>query len=139
PADARGRPVANRVQPGMRPRSSMSPTIVFDRRRGEPVLVLGSALGPFIIPAVARVIVDTLERGQRLDDALAAPLVTSLNGPATVVEAGRLDEAAVAALRARGHAVHSQPLASVLHVLQLVPGGWRAAADPRREGQVRGD
>jgi gamma-glutamyltranspeptidase/glutathione hydrolase len=139
PADAQGRAVANRVQPGKRPRSSMSPTIVFDRRRGEPVLVLGSALGPFIIPAVARVIVDTLERGHRLDDALAAPLVASLNGPVTVVEAGRLDEPALAALRARGHTVQPMALASGLHALQRVPGGWRAAADPRREGQVRGD
>ena len=139
PADAQGQAVANRVQPGKRPRSSMSPTIVFDRRRGEPVLVLGSALGPFIIPAVARVVVDTLERGHRLDDALAAPLVVSLNGPVTVVEAGRLDESALAALRARGHTLQALPLASGLHALQRVPGGWRAAADPRREGQVRGD
>jgi gamma-glutamyltranspeptidase/glutathione hydrolase len=139
PVDAEGRAVANRVQPGKRPRSSMSPTLVFDRRRGEPVLVLGSALGPFIIPAVARVIVDTLERGHRLDDALAAPLVASLNGPVTVVEAGRLDEPVLAALRARGHAVQALPLASGLHALQRVPGGWRAAADPRREGDVRGD
>jgi len=139
PLDAQGRPVANRVQPGKRPRSSMSPTIVFDRRRGEPVLVLGSALGPFIIPAVARVVVDTLERGQRLDDALAAPLVASLNGPVTFVEAGRVDEAVLAALRARGHTVQPQALASGLHALQRLPGGWRAAADPRREGEVRGD
>jgi gamma-glutamyltranspeptidase/glutathione hydrolase len=139
PLDAQGRPVANRVQPGKRPRSSMSPTIVFDRQRGEPVLVLGSAQGPFIIPAVARVVVDTLERGQRLDDALAAPLVTSLNGPVTFVEAGRLDEAGLAALRARGHTVQTLPLASGLHVLQRVGTGWRAAADPRREGAVRGD
>jgi gamma-glutamyltranspeptidase/glutathione hydrolase len=139
PADAQGRAVANRVQPGKRPRSSMSPTIVFDRRRGEPVLVLGSALGPFIIPAVARVVVDTLERGQRLDDALAAPLVASLNGPVTFVEAGRVDEAVLAALRARGHTVQPQALASGLHALQRLPGGWRAAADPRREGEVRGD
>jgi gamma-glutamyltranspeptidase/glutathione hydrolase len=139
PADAQGRPLANRVQPGKRPRSSMSPTIVFDRERGEPVLVLGSALGPFIIPAVARVIVDTLERGERLDDALAAPLVASLNGPVTVVEAGRLDEATLAALRGRGHTVQPLALASGLHALQRVAAGWRAAADPRREGEVRGD
>lgn len=141
--DAQGRPLANRVQPGKRPRSSMSPTLVFDRTRGaapgEPVLVLGSALGPFIIPAVARVVVDTLERGQALDAALAAPMVASLNGPVTVVEAGRLDEALLAALRARGHTVQPATLASGLHALQRVPGGWRASADPRREGDVRGD
>ncbi len=139
PRDAQGRAAANRVQPGKRPRSSMSPTIVFDRQRGEPVLVLGSALGPFIIPAVARVIVDTLERGHDLGDALAAPLVASLNGPVTFVEAGRLDEALLQALRERGHTVQALPLASGLHALQRVRGGWRAAADPRREGDVRGD
>ncbi len=143
PRDAQGRLLANRVQPGKRPRSSMSPTVVFDRSRGpgpgEPVLVLGSALGPFIIPAVARVIVDTLERGQRLDDALAAPLVASLNGATTFVEAGRLSDATLAALRARGHTLQPMALATGLHALQRVGTGWRAAADPRREGEVRGD
>jgi gamma-glutamyltranspeptidase/glutathione hydrolase len=143
PRDAQGRLLANRVQPGKRPRSSMSPTVVFDRSRGpgpgEPVLVVGSALGPFIIPAVARVIVDTLERGQRLDDALAAPLVTSLNGATTFVEAGRLSDSTMAGLRARGHTLQPMALATGLHALQRVGSGWRAAADPRREGEVRGD
>jgi gamma-glutamyltranspeptidase/glutathione hydrolase len=143
PHDAQGRPVANRVQPGKRPRSSMSPTIVFDRRRGaapgEPVLVLGSALGPFIIPAVVRVIDATLVRGVDLGDALAEPMLASFNGPVTMVEAGRWPEPLLAALRARGHTVQSLPLASGLHALQRTPGGWRAAADPRREGEVRGD
>ncbi len=139
PKDAQGRLLANRVQGGKRPRSSMSPTVVFDRARGEPVLVLGSALGPFIIPAVARVIDDVLERGQPLDAALAAPMVASLNGPATFVEAGRLDEPLLAALRERGHTVQPLALTSGLHALQRVGRGWRAAADPRREGEVRGD
>jgi gamma-glutamyltranspeptidase/glutathione hydrolase len=143
PRDAQGRLLANRVQPGKRPRSSMSPTVVFDRSRGpgpgEPVLVVGSALGPFIIPAVARVIVDTLERGQRLDDALAAPLVTSLNGATTFVEAGRVIDSTMAGLRARGHTLQPMALATGLHALQRVGSGWRAAADPRREGEVRGD
>jgi len=138
PRDAQGRWLANRVQPGARPRSSMSPTIVFDRASGQPVLVLGSALGPFIIPAVARVIQATLGDGVALDAALAQPLVASLNGP-VFVEAGRLDDATLAALRERGHSVQASPLASGLHALQRVPGGWLAAADPRREGEVRGD
>jgi gamma-glutamyltranspeptidase/glutathione hydrolase len=143
PQDAQGRPVANRVQPGKRPRSSMSPTVVFDRRRGplpgEPVLVLGSALGPFIIPAVVRVIDATLVRGVELGDALAEPMLASLNGPVTMLEAGRWPEPVLAALRMRGHTVQTLPLSSGLHVLQRTPGGWRAAADPRREGDVRGD
>jgi gamma-glutamyltranspeptidase / glutathione hydrolase len=139
PRDALGQPLANRVQGGKRPRSSMSPTVVFDRASGQPVLVLGSALGPFIIPAVARVIVDTLEHGQALDTAMAAPLVAGLDGSATFVEADRLDEATLAALRTRGHELRPLPLASGLHALQRVPGGWLAAADPRREGDVRGD
>jgi gamma-glutamyltranspeptidase/glutathione hydrolase len=45
----------------------------------------------------------------------------------------------LAALRMRGHTVQTLPLSSGLHVLQRTPGGWRAAADPRREGDVRGD
>ncbi len=143
PNDAQGRPLANRAQGGKRPRSSMSPTVVFDRASGpglgQPVLVLGSALGPFIIPAVARVIDDVLARGQPLDAALAAPMVASLNGPVTFVEAGRLDDALLAALRERGHTLQPLALTSGLHALQRVGRGWRAAADPRREGEVRGD
>jgi gamma-glutamyltranspeptidase / glutathione hydrolase len=139
PRDGLGQPHANRVQAGKRPRSSMSPTVVFDRQQGTPVLVLGSALGPFIIPAVARVIVDTLQHGVDLGDALAAPLVAGMDDHRTFVEAGRLDEPTRAALRARGHDLQFLPLATGLHALQRVPGGWRAAADPRREGQVRGD
>jgi gamma-glutamyltranspeptidase / glutathione hydrolase len=139
PRSANGEPHLNRVQAGKRPRSSMSPTLVFDTRSGQPVLVLGSALGPFIIPTVARVVADTLDGGLGLADALARPVVAHFNTGPLLVEAGRFDAATLAALRARGHRVQELPLASGVHALQRVDGAWRAAADPRREGDVRGD
>ncbi|OYU73800.1 MAG: gamma-glutamyltransferase, partial [Burkholderiales bacterium PBB5] len=61
PTDAQGRPVANRVQPGKRPRSSMSPTLVFDRRSGQLLMSLGSPGGPAIIHFTAKTLVGTLD------------------------------------------------------------------------------
>jgi gamma-glutamyltranspeptidase/glutathione hydrolase len=63
PTDAHGRPVANRVESGKRPRSSMSPTLVFDRRTGQAVMSLGSPGGAAIIPFTLKVLRGTLEAG----------------------------------------------------------------------------
>jgi gamma-glutamyltranspeptidase/glutathione hydrolase len=139
PADAQGRAVANRVQPGKRPRSSMSPTLVFDQRDGRLLMTLGSALGPVIIHAVAKSLLATLHDGQDLQAAFDRPQMANLNGP-TLLEAGRFDAATLAALRARGHTVVEVELPTGLHGLQRsAGGGWLGAADPRREGAVRGD
>jgi gamma-glutamyltranspeptidase/glutathione hydrolase len=138
PVDAAGRPVANRLHPGKRPRSSMSPTLVFDRGTGEVVGTLGAALGPFIIHGVARSLLAHFAWGMDLQAAFALPNFASLNGP-TLLEAGRFDPATVAALRALGHPVAEIDLPTGLHGLVRTPQGWRAAADPRREGTARGD
>jgi gamma-glutamyltranspeptidase/glutathione hydrolase len=137
PRDAEGREVANRVQPGKRPRSSMSPVFVFDRRDGTLVAVAGSALGAHIIPAVARTLVASLQWGLHPQDAVAQPNVSALNGP-TLLEAGRFDAAVVQALRERGHEVIEQPLPTGLGLLVRRDGVWHGGADPRREGVVRG-
>jgi gamma-glutamyltranspeptidase/glutathione hydrolase len=138
PRDAAGRPVANRVEPGKRPRSSMSPTLVFDRTTGEPVLVTGSALGPIIIHAVARTMRATLAAGLDVQQAVGAPNFAQLEGP-LLLERGRFPPATRAALRSRGHEVVETDLATGLHALQRTPQGWQAGADPRREGEARGD
>jgi gamma-glutamyltranspeptidase/glutathione hydrolase len=137
PRDADGRDVANRVQPGKRPRSSMSPTFVFDRRDGRLVAVAGSALGAHIIPAVARSLVATLQWQLHPQEAVALPNVSALNGP-TLLESGRFDAGVVQALRERGHEVAEQPLPTGLGVLVWRDGAWHGGADPRREGSVRG-
>ncbi|GCL63665.1 gamma-glutamyltransferase family protein [Pseudaquabacterium pictum] len=138
PTDAQGRPVANRVQPGKRPRSSMSPTLVFDRRTGQLLMSLGSPGGPAIIHFTAKTLLGSLPWGLNAQQAIDLPNFGSFNGP-TVLEAGRFAPATVAALKARGHTVVETDLPSGLQALQRTPTGWFGGADPRREGVVMGE
>lgn len=138
PQDAQGRPVANRVQPGKRPRSSMSPTLVFDARDNRLLMSLGSPGGAGIIHYTAKTLLATLDWQLTPQAAVALPNFASMNGP-TLLEAGLFPPATVAALRARGHEVAQQALDSGIQVLQRDPGGWLGGADPRREGTVLGD
>jgi gamma-glutamyltranspeptidase/glutathione hydrolase len=132
-----GRPVANRVEPGKRPRSAMSPSFVFD---GDGMLrvVAGSPGGPAIINYVAKALVAMLDWGLDAQAAAALPNFGSRNGP-TEIERGSAFEALIPQLRERGHEVSVVNLTSALHVIERVAGGWRGGADPRREGVARGD
>jgi gamma-glutamyltranspeptidase/glutathione hydrolase len=138
PADAQGRPVANRVQAGKRPRSSMSPTLVFDARSGQLLMTLGSPGGPAIIHFTAKTLVGTLQWGLDAQRAIDLPNFGSFNGP-TALEGGRFPPATLQALRERGHAVVETDLPSGLQAIQRTPRGWYGGADPRREGVVMGD
>lgn len=131
-----GLPVANRVEPGKRPRSSMSPTLVFDRK-DRLQLVIGSPGGPAIINFVARAIVANLGWGFDIQTAIALPNLGSRNGP-TDIEAGSLYLLQADALRARGHEVRFVDQTSGLHGIERSTNGWRGGADPRREGVARG-
>ena len=138
PADAQGRPIANRVQPGKRPRSSMSPTLVFDRRDGRLLMTLGSPGGPAIIHFTAKALLGTLAWGLDAQQALDVANFGSFGGP-TLLEQGRFSPATVEALKARGHTVQTPELPSGLQAIQRTPTGWFGGADPRREGVVLGD
>jgi len=138
PADAQGRPIANRVEPGKRPRSSMSPTLVFDRRDGRLLMSLGSPGGAAIIHFTAKTLLGTLAFGFDAQRAIDLPNFGSFNGP-TVLEKGRFDAATVEALKARGHVVQEIDMTSGLQAIQRRGSGWFGGADPRREGVVRGD
>jgi gamma-glutamyltranspeptidase/glutathione hydrolase len=139
PADAQGRPVANRIQGGKRPRSSMSPTLVFDARDGRFLATLGSPGGPFIIHFTARTLVAALQSGLGPQRAIDGPNFGSLGGP-LLLEAGRFPASTIEALRGRGHRVVEVALPSGLQMVQRAPGGgWIGGADPRREGTARGD
>jgi gamma-glutamyltranspeptidase/glutathione hydrolase len=139
--DANG-PIANRVQAGKRPRSAMSPTIVFDKKTGKLVLAVGSPGGPAIINYVAKVLVGTLDWGLNVQQAISLPNFGSRNGP-TELETARFPASTVEALKARGHQVRQVELNSGLHGVQrLTVGGapvWFGGADPRREGVAAGD
>jgi gamma-glutamyltranspeptidase/glutathione hydrolase len=145
-----GAPVANRVQAGKRPRSSMAPTLVFERaggpdtapKRGALVMAVGSPGGSQIIGYVARTLLLTLRDGHDIQSAIAMPNLGSRNGPVEL-EAGRVPAGLADALRARGHEVREMPMTSGLQgiVRQCGPTGrctLAGGADPRREGRVLG-
>lgn len=136
--DAAGRPIANRVQPGKRPRSSMSPTLVFDRTSGQLLMSAGSPGGALIIHYTARTLLATLGWGLSPQAAIDLPHFGSTGGP-LLLERGRYPRATLDALQARGHRVSEIEMTSGLQVLQRGRGGWLGGADPRREGIVAGD
>ncbi len=138
PHDERGTPVANRVEPGKRPRSSMSPTLVFDQDSGELVLSGGSPGGALIIHYTAKLLYATLNWGLAPQQAIDLPNFGSLNGP-TLLEEKRFAPSFVEALRARGHEVKEIGMSSGVQAIMKVPGGYRGGADPRREGRVLGE
>lgn len=137
PHDAAGQAVANRVQPGKRPRSSMSPTLVFDRRDGRLVMSLGSPGGAAIIHFTAKTLLGTLEWGLDAQRAIDLPNFGSFNGP-TVLERGRFPATTIEALKQRGHEVQEIDMTSGLQAIQRTRDGWFGGADPRREGIVMG-
>ena len=138
PADAQGRPIANRIEPGKRPRSSMSPTLVFDRRDNRLLMTLGSPGGPVIIHFTAKTLLGALQWGLDVQRAIDLPNFGTLGGP-VFLERGQFPAATLQALRERGHSVVEFDLTSGLQAIQRTPTGWYGGADPRREGIVRGD
>jgi len=135
--EADGVAVANRVEGGKRPRSSMAPTIVFDAD-GRLALLAGSPGGHAIINYVARVVVAVLDWEMDLQEALDAPHFGSRNGP-TEVESGTSAAQLRAGLAARGHDVRIEEMASGVHAIRRVGEQWIGAADPRRDGAARGE
>ena len=136
--DAQGRPIANRVEPGKRPRSSMSPMLVFDKASGELLMSGGSPGGALIIHYTAKLLLGTLHGGLNVQQAIDLPNFGSTGGP-TLLEAGRFGPAMAEALRARGHQVREAEMTSGLQAIARTPEGWFGGADPRREGVVLGD
>jgi gamma-glutamyltranspeptidase/glutathione hydrolase len=132
-----GKPVANRVEGGKRPRSSMSPTLVFDRK-GKLVMSVGSAGGAAIITDVAKTLVATLDWNLPMQQAMDLPNVSNRNG-ATDVEASHGADTLAAALAAAGHEVRRSGRNSGLSGIRVTPQGFDGAADDRRAGTALGD
>jgi gamma-glutamyltranspeptidase/glutathione hydrolase len=132
-----GRPVANRVQAGKRPRSSMSPMIALDGD-GRLALAVGSPGGSRIIGYVLRALTGMLDWGLDPQAAVSLPHAVNRNGK-TDLEAGTPAAAHKAALEALGHQVNVRAMTSGLHAIQVTPDGLQGGADPRREGVALGD
>ncbi len=129
-----GVPIANRVEPGKRPRSSMAPTIVM--KDGSPVLAIGSPGGSRIIGYVAESIIAHLDWGMDVQQAVSVPHAVNRFGTFDV-EAGSAAENLDQALAAMGFEVNARALTSGLHAIAIgdrLEGG----ADPRREGIAMG-
>jgi gamma-glutamyltranspeptidase/glutathione hydrolase len=136
-AEQDGKPVANRIEPGKRPRSTMAPTMVFDRD-GKLVLALGSAGGSAIINHVVKTLVAVLDRNMDIQQAIDLPNFGSRNGP-TELERGTAAASWAEPLRALGHEVRLIEMTSGVHGIQRTRAGWSGGADPRREGMAKGD
>ena len=136
-AEQGGKLVANRVEPGKRPRSAMSPTMVFDRE-GRLVLLLGSAGGSAIINHVVKTLVGVLDWHEDIQQAIALPNFGNRNGP-TELERGSAAERWAAPLRALGHEIRLIDMNSGVQGIERTRAGWRGGADPRREGVAKGD
>ena len=154
PTDAQGNPVANRVEPGKRPRSSMAPTIVFNARN-EVEAIVGSPGGSNIIQYVVKTLVGVIDWDLNIQQAINLPNFGAQTTATTMLEAGTLVAATADGLRARGHTVTVADINSGVHgvvfngvrasgeagSLARDPsrGTWAGGADPRREGTARGN
>ena len=132
-----GRLVANRVEPGKRPRSSMTPAIVLDKD-GRPAIALGSPGGPNIIGYVAQALIEIIDWGRSPGAAAAAPHVLNRNGP-TLIEAGTTALDMREALEALGHQVEERTLKSGHNIVVFKDGTMIGASDPRRDGIALGE
>ncbi len=137
PRDAQGVPMANRVEGGKRPRSSMSPTLVFEKDTGRLKLTGGSPGGAVIIHYTSKLLIGALQWGLNTQQAINLPNFSSLNGP-TVLEEKRFSAETIKAMQSRGHEVRETPLPSGLQAIEVTSTGFFGGADPRREGVVMG-
>src|SRR5690625_881734 len=132
--EVEGLPVANRVEPGKRPRSSMSPTLVFDSE-GHFEIAVGSPGGARIIGYTLNALLAMLDWEFDPEAAVRLPHAANLGGPTLLEENTRLAELRPA-LQALGHEVEVREMTSGLHAIRMGPQGLQGGAEPRREGTV---
>ena len=132
-----GQPVANRVEGGKRPRSSMAPTIVFDAD-GKLLLTIGSPGGGDIIAYVAQALIAVLDWKLDVQQAINLPHFVNRNGPTELEKDTRIVELR-RALEIKGHEIRLESMTSGLQGLQIKDGKILGGADPRREGVGLGD
>jgi gamma-glutamyltranspeptidase/glutathione hydrolase len=133
---ADGWPVANAIAPGKRPRSSMSPTIIFDEN-GDPAMLTGSAGGSSILAYSTKTILAIFDWGMSAKEAVDFPNVVARGEPVGVETSVGVGQALADYLTARGYNVQQgRGENSGLHVIVVTPDGMTGAADNRRHGTV---
>ncbi|WP_028624724.1 gamma-glutamyltransferase, partial [Pseudomonas sp. Ant30-3] len=138
-----GQKIANRVEPGKRPRSSMAPTLIFDRQSGEFLATLGSPGGSQIIEYVTKSAIGLLDWNLDPQIAINLPNFGSRNGP-TELEQGQFSAELIEALKAKGHPISEIDMTSGTQAIVRVNDAQgktslAGGADPRREGEALGD
>ncbi|MEQ8410344.1 MAG: gamma-glutamyltransferase [Erythrobacter sp.] len=130
-----GVPVANRVEGGKRPRSSMAPSVVFDEA-GEIVLVIGAAGGPTIPVQVARSIIGVVDFGMTASEALGLPLIMAF-GETVIIEEDSVLTGMTDELETLGHGkIRSFSPSLKANALRRTSAGWESARDPRIEAKL---
>ncbi|SFB50660.1 gamma-glutamyltranspeptidase / glutathione hydrolase [Rhizobium sp. NFR07] len=132
----KGLPIANRVEPGKRPRSSMAPTIVM--KDGKPLLAIGSPGGSQIIGYVAQALIAYIDWGMPVEQVVAQPHLINRFGTYDI-EKGTTAEKFAEPLKALGYAVKPGEMNSGLHAIEITESGLVGSADPRREGIAVGE
>jgi len=138
PIDEDGSVIANRVEPGKRPRSSMSPSLVFDKESGSLLATVGSPGGAAIIHYTAKSIIGMFDWGLNAQEAIDLPNFADFNST-PVLEEGYFPASVISALEELGHEVIVRPMTSGLQAIQVTGDGYFGGADPRREGIVMGE
>lgn len=134
--DRDGTPVANRVEAGKRPLSSMSPTLVYSPD-GKLRLAIGAAGGKTIPAQVTKAIIGVIDWNLSAQDAIALPLIYAPGGNTVTIEPGTTLEAMIPALKALGHAdVRAATMPLKANAVEVVDGSLAGAADPRSEGRA---
>jgi gamma-glutamyltranspeptidase/glutathione hydrolase len=127
-----GQPVGNRVEGGKRPRSSMSPTIVYGPD-GKVRIAIGAAGGVTIIAQVAKALIGVIDWNLSAQEAIALPQIIGI-GDRVSVEQGTWLEGMIPELAALGLKPEPRPAGFKANAIERTPDGWRGAADPRSEG-----
>jgi gamma-glutamyltranspeptidase/glutathione hydrolase len=131
-----GKKVANRLQPWKQPRSSMSPTFVFDNKNNL-IMVIGSPGGPRIIQYVLKAIIGHLDWGLNVQEAISLPNHVVLNNRIELEDRTKLTKLK-SDLEKMGHKVAIVDITSGLHGITIDESGLKGGADPRRQGAAIG-
>ena len=128
--------IANRIEPGKRPRSSMSPMIIL--KNNKPTLLIGSPGGARIISYISKVLAQHLLLDMPLEEAINSPHISNLNKSSSTIESTPSGMEIAKQLSKLGHTIEIKAQTSGIHAIAIEPSGYTGIADLRREGDAQG-